>query len=614
MVPPPPALKIDALLEHGAFLRRLAGRLVRSEAEADDVVQDAWVIALEREGPAPKKPRAWLAGIVRHRAQRTARDAARRRTRHERAARPEAIDATVDVAARLEVQRRIAEAVASLEEPGRTVIVLRYLDGETPARIAERLGVPVRTVESRLRRAREALRERLDALMGSRAAWCLPLAAWLGVGLARDAAAAAAATTSTAAGALAPAAATGGVLMASSIGWVAAGLVGGLAGGWFLREATRPTPEPVLETREDRPTDEPLAGTGPTLGRDVPALEAATLRADAAEAKAKRLATRVEELVAKVQALEAGGAGATQDGAEHEGLVIPVGPKQEVLAAIDWKDAGTAAHEMAPMLAPLIRSMAEDKLDQAQAMELGKRNLRLVNAAMKLVEAGLSGTGVNGAFTHPSVTANLIHGTLEAAGVPLDERQIERLKAVADDYVNREAARVAGYGPDTLAFVKLVDESKLKQAFQDAVDAFLTPEQLKVLHPNGPKARLGLDLFSPGIIWQGQVSPITYLRGPSGEETALNVVRMHLKLEPEEAERLRPAVARWLAAVPRSIEALPAGPEDKLGLVTWDRLEACWGPMKGLYEDLIGTLPPDHAAIATLRASTHCLVPIAPYE
>ncbi|MEZ6025856.1 MAG: sigma-70 family RNA polymerase sigma factor [Planctomycetota bacterium] len=612
MVPPPSPFQIDALLEHGAFLRRLAGRLVRTEAEADDVVQDAWRIALERRGPAPSKPRAWLAGIVRNRAQRTARDAARRRTRHERAARPEAQDATVDVAARLEVQRRIAEAVASLEEPGRTVIVLRYLDDEKPARIAERLGVPVRTVESRLRRAHEALRERLDAIAGSRSAWCLPLAAWLGVGAIRDAAAAA--STTTAAGALAPVATTGGVLMASSIGWVAAGLVGGLAGGWFLREATRPAPEPVLESHEDAPVEDPMTGTGPTLGRDVPALEAATRRADVAEAKAKRLASRVEELVAKVQALEAGGAGTDAAGSEHEGLVIPVGPKQEVLAAIDWKDAGTAAHEMAPMLAPLIRSMAEDKVDQAQAMELGKRNIRLVNAAIKLVEAGLSGTGVNGAFTHPSVTANFIVGTLEAAGVPLDEDQIERLKDVADDYVSREAARVASYGPDTLAFVKLVDESKLKQAFQDAVDAFLTPEQLKVLHPNGPRARLGLDLFSPGIIWQGQVSPITYLRGPSGEETALTVIRTHLKIEPEDAERLRPAVARWIAALPRSIEAIPAAPEDKLGLVTWDRLEACWAPMKGLYEDLIGTLPPDHPAIKVLRESTRCLVPIAPYE
>lgn len=402
--------------------------------------------------------------------------------------------------------------------------------------------------------------------------------------------------------------------MASSIGWVAAGLVGGLAGGWFLREAARPAPEPVLESRQDATTANPLPGTGPTLGRDVPELEVVTQRADAAEAKAKRLQKRVDELVAKVQSLEAGGANSADGATEHEGLVIPVGSKQEVLASIDWKDAGTAAHEMAPMLAPLIRSMAEDRVDQAQAMELGKRNIRLVNAAIKLVEAGLSGTGVNGAFTHPSVTANFIVGTLEAAGVPLDEAQIERLKDVADDYVNREAARVAGYGPDTLAFVKLVDESKLKQAFQDAVDAFLTPEQLKVLHPNGPRARLGLDLFSPGIIWQGQVSPITYLRGPSGEETALNVIRSHLKIELEEAERLRPAVTRWIAALPRSIEAIPPAPEDKLGLVTWDRLEACWGPMKALYEDLIGTLPPDHPAVATLRSSTHCLVPIAPYE
>src|SRR5690606_32944349 len=75
--PPPsaPRIPVESLLEHGAFLRRLAGRLVRDEADADDLLQDAYRIALESRGSPPATPRAWLSGILRNRARRLARDA-----------------------------------------------------------------------------------------------------------------------------------------------------------------------------------------------------------------------------------------------------------------------------------------------------------------------------------------------------------------------------------------------------------------------------------------------------------------------------------------------------------------------------------------------------------
>ncbi len=60
------------------------------------------------------------------------------------------------------MQRRVLDAVRELPEPYRSTIVHRYLDELSREEIAERLGIPLETVRTRLRRALRLLRERLD--------------------------------------------------------------------------------------------------------------------------------------------------------------------------------------------------------------------------------------------------------------------------------------------------------------------------------------------------------------------------------------------------------------------------------------------------------------------
>jgi len=159
-----------------AFLQRLARSLVRDEPTADDLVQNAWLAALERP-PSPGPLRTWLARVVRNRALNDARDDDRRRAR-ERAAPPDP-DSADDLEHRLALQEDVLRAVRALREPFRTAIVLRYSDGLPPTDIARRLGVPLATVKARLARARELLRADLDRRSaGQRAAWLAPLAAW----------------------------------------------------------------------------------------------------------------------------------------------------------------------------------------------------------------------------------------------------------------------------------------------------------------------------------------------------------------------------------------------------------------------------------------------------
>ncbi|MEZ5989327.1 MAG: carboxypeptidase regulatory-like domain-containing protein [Planctomycetota bacterium] len=71
----------------------------------------------------------------------------------------------------------MADAVAALDGPYREVVLLRFYEGLPPREIASRLEVPVATVRTRVRRALEALRTRLDERHGGdRRAWLAGLA------------------------------------------------------------------------------------------------------------------------------------------------------------------------------------------------------------------------------------------------------------------------------------------------------------------------------------------------------------------------------------------------------------------------------------------------------
>lgn len=70
----PSELSADALLRQGRAMRAVARALLRNADDADEVVQDAWVVGLRERNGSP----AWLAAVVHNLAQRRRRDASRR--------------------------------------------------------------------------------------------------------------------------------------------------------------------------------------------------------------------------------------------------------------------------------------------------------------------------------------------------------------------------------------------------------------------------------------------------------------------------------------------------------------------------------------------------------
>ena len=176
----PRPISPEEVLQNAGFLSRLARGLVADRHAAEELVQDAWVAALERPPRQRGALRGWLATVTQNLAHNTRRGSARRGEREQRASRPERLESHALALEQLEIQRTLFELVLALPEEKRTVLYLRYYEGLGPQAIARRLGVPVKTVKTRHTRALLELRARLDARShGDPRAWMsalLPLA------------------------------------------------------------------------------------------------------------------------------------------------------------------------------------------------------------------------------------------------------------------------------------------------------------------------------------------------------------------------------------------------------------------------------------------------------
>lgn len=150
-----------------SLTHRLVFRMVGA-AEADDVVQDAYIKAWSRIAQVRRAEDStgWLCRIARN----TAHDALRRRKPVvsldvegglwlDRLSSDEPLPDEVLRSA--EARAFVTEALGALKEKHRLVIVLKELDGLGEQEVAQALGIPVGTVTSRLTRAREAFGKEL---------------------------------------------------------------------------------------------------------------------------------------------------------------------------------------------------------------------------------------------------------------------------------------------------------------------------------------------------------------------------------------------------------------------------------------------------------------------
>jgi len=141
-------------------LWRHARRLIRDDAAAWDVVQDAWMSVLKglRRLDDPGAFAGWAYRIVTFKCVDQLRREERRKKVENRHPTPETYP-THDEDDDVEVLR-IALGDLSVEQ--RAILSLHYREELGVERIAEILGIPLGTVKSRLHRARATLKERIE--------------------------------------------------------------------------------------------------------------------------------------------------------------------------------------------------------------------------------------------------------------------------------------------------------------------------------------------------------------------------------------------------------------------------------------------------------------------
>ncbi len=147
--------------------------IVGKQSDAEDIAQDTLCRAFLDLAKLddPNKLGSWMRSINRMNALQLLRR--QKRMREQRLATGEVATltktkfpnrrATPDGSATLAKEDRVIQAVDSLQEPFREVVVLYYWEKLTLAQIAERLGIPPGTVRSRAARADEQLFRKLQS-------------------------------------------------------------------------------------------------------------------------------------------------------------------------------------------------------------------------------------------------------------------------------------------------------------------------------------------------------------------------------------------------------------------------------------------------------------------
>ena len=148
--------------EHGARLRLVARQWTRCDADADDVLQEAFIRFWKHQRHLPGNPNALVVTSIRRAALDLMRSADRRTVRER------SVAADTDTVAWFEPEsdprlNALASSLASLPDEQREVVVLKMWGDLTFDQIGEQLSISPNTAASRWRYAMDSLRKLITA-------------------------------------------------------------------------------------------------------------------------------------------------------------------------------------------------------------------------------------------------------------------------------------------------------------------------------------------------------------------------------------------------------------------------------------------------------------------
>jgi RNA polymerase sigma-70 factor (TIGR02957 family) len=162
----------DPFVAHRSLLFTVAYEMLGSAADAEDVLQEAWLRWADVDHSQVRDPRAYLIRVVTRQALNQMRTLSRRREHYVGEWLPEPLLTSPDVAEDVELAESVSIAMLTvLETLGpteRAVFVLREVFDMPYGDIAEAIGKPAATVRQIARRAREHVAARRPRVQVSR--------------------------------------------------------------------------------------------------------------------------------------------------------------------------------------------------------------------------------------------------------------------------------------------------------------------------------------------------------------------------------------------------------------------------------------------------------------
>jgi RNA polymerase sigma-70 factor, ECF subfamily len=156
---------------YAALVYTLALRILGNTADAEEVVQEVFLQAWRDAGrfdPERGTPAAWLVTLTRTRAIDALRSAGRGVRRGATVLSSEIADPSAIPPGHFVDREVVIRAIALLSAPQREVLDLAYYQGLTQTQIAERTGLPLGTVKTRVRAALTRLRDVIAPRTASR--------------------------------------------------------------------------------------------------------------------------------------------------------------------------------------------------------------------------------------------------------------------------------------------------------------------------------------------------------------------------------------------------------------------------------------------------------------
>lgn len=142
----------------------IAYSLTRNGADADDVMQQAFIVAWQKQKSIPDEPWAWFATVVVNCARNHRRKEARMRNNVDsfELASAEAAESPEHDAGRRELREQLLGAMTALSADEQDAVALCYLSGLSHSEASHAMGINLNTLKTHIRRGVDKLRARIN--------------------------------------------------------------------------------------------------------------------------------------------------------------------------------------------------------------------------------------------------------------------------------------------------------------------------------------------------------------------------------------------------------------------------------------------------------------------